>query len=78
MATITQTKKQIEKALKQLSAIPNLEGRITLMYDLPEGETMKQRLENFEKILASIECSGLERENHVFFNNTIEIHLCTK
>ena len=78
MATIPQTKKQIEKALKQIVAISNIEGRIDFTYDLPEGENMRTRIEAFDKMLETIEIEGLSRYNHIFSKGRLEIYICSK
>ena len=78
MATITQTKKQIEKALKQLLSIKDIQGRVDFTYDLPEGQTMIARMEAWDSMIESIKVDGLNRFNHIFSKKGLEIYICSK
>ena len=76
--TLAATKKEIEKALKQIGAISNADGRITLTYQLPLGENMKQRLDNFDNLLASINADGFDRFEHIFSKGKLEVYIFTE
>ena len=77
MANLNTTKKQITKALKQLASVDSLEGRVSLTYDLPEGNVL-ENIEKFEKMLESITIDGLNRDRHIFYKRGLEIYVCSK
>lgn len=77
MANLNTTKKQITKALKQLASVESLEGRVSLTYELPEGNAL-EAVEEFDKMLESIFIDGLSRDRHIFYKNGLDIYVCSK
>lgn len=77
MANLNTTKKQIMKALKQLASVESLEGRVSLTYELPEGNAL-EAVEKFDKMLESIIVNGLSRDRHIFYRDGLDIYVCSK